>query len=187
MSLSYWLRDYLYISLGGNRNGIKITYRNLMLTMLLGGLWHGSSWNFIVWGGIHGVVLSIEKFLNSRQYLEQIRKFSFPGYIITFLVVLLSWIFFRAPDLDAATLALKNIMEFDFSMPFVGNTNTIASAAVFLFLGLLFDLYLFNNDIYLEDLGEKFSVLKISTIVSIVTVLMVLFYSTSENFIYFQF
>lgn len=51
MSLSYWLRDYLYISLGGNRKGIKITYRNLMLTMLLGGLWHGSSWNFIIWGG----------------------------------------------------------------------------------------------------------------------------------------
>lgn len=62
MSLSYWLRDYLYVSLGGNRKGIKITYRNLMLTMLLGGLWHGSSWNFVIWGGIHGIVLSIEKY-----------------------------------------------------------------------------------------------------------------------------
>jgi len=62
MSLSFWLRDYLYISLGGNRKGIKITYRNLMITMLLGGLWHGASWNFVIWGGIHGLVLSIEKF-----------------------------------------------------------------------------------------------------------------------------
>ncbi|UWX56111.1 hypothetical protein NYZ99_07365 [Maribacter litopenaei] len=69
MSLSYWLRDYLYISLGGNRKGIKITYRNLMLTMLLGGLWHGSSWNFIIWGGIHGLVLGIEKFLKSNPNL----------------------------------------------------------------------------------------------------------------------
>ncbi|WP_202964454.1 MBOAT family O-acyltransferase [Algibacter lectus] len=65
MSLSYWLRDYLYISLGGNRKGIKITYRNLMITMLLGGLWHGSSWNFIIWGGIHGLVLSMEKLINT--------------------------------------------------------------------------------------------------------------------------
>ena len=59
MSLSFWLRDYLYISLGGNRKGIAITYRNLMITMLLGGLWHGSSWNFVIWGGIHGLVLSV--------------------------------------------------------------------------------------------------------------------------------
>ena len=55
MSLSFWLRDYLYISLGGNRKGIKITYRNLMITMLLGGLWHGASWNFVIWGGMHEI------------------------------------------------------------------------------------------------------------------------------------
>src|SRR5262249_13371342 len=61
MSLSRWLRDYLYIPLGGNRHGTLMTYRNLMLTMLLGGLWHGASWNFVIWGGYHGALLSLER------------------------------------------------------------------------------------------------------------------------------
>lgn len=74
MSLSFWLRDYLYISLGGNRKGIKITYRNLLLTMLLGGLWHGSSWNFVIWGAIHGLFLSVEKYSFS---LLKIKNFNF--------------------------------------------------------------------------------------------------------------
>src|SRR5206468_9611442 len=62
ISLSTWLRDYLYIPLGGNRLGERKTYRNLMLTMLLGGLWHGANWTFVVWGGIHGAGLSVERF-----------------------------------------------------------------------------------------------------------------------------
>src|SRR5256885_12487742 len=63
MSLSSWLRDYLYIPLGGNRQGRARTYVNLMLTMLLGGLWHGANWTFVVWGGIHGAGLAVERFL----------------------------------------------------------------------------------------------------------------------------
>ena len=66
MTLSRWLRDYLYIPLGGNRKGRLLTYRNLMLTMLLGGLWHGAAWTFVVWGGIHGVGLAIERALGWR-------------------------------------------------------------------------------------------------------------------------
>ena len=61
MTLSRWLRDYVYIPLGGNRKGTVITYRNLMLTMLLGGLWHGAGWTFVVWGGIHGTGLALER------------------------------------------------------------------------------------------------------------------------------
>ena len=61
MTLSRWLRDYLYIPLGGNRGGVRRTYRNLMLTMLLGGLWHGAAWTFVIWGGIHGSALSVER------------------------------------------------------------------------------------------------------------------------------
>ena len=66
ISLSRWLRDYLYIPLGGNRHGRLQTYRNLMLTMLLGGLWHGASWNFVVWGGYHGALLSIERMFRRK-------------------------------------------------------------------------------------------------------------------------
>ena len=66
MTLSRWLRDYLYIPLGGSRRGAAITYRNLMLTMLLGGLWHGAGWTFVAWGLIHGVGLCIERFRRER-------------------------------------------------------------------------------------------------------------------------
>ena len=67
ISLSRWLRDYLYIPLGGNRHGRLETYRNLMLTMLLGGLWHGASWNFVVWGGYHGALLSFERMFRGKR------------------------------------------------------------------------------------------------------------------------
>ena len=67
MTLSRWLRDYLYIPLGGNRKGRLLTYRNLMLTMLLGGLWHGAAWTFVVWGGIHGLGLALERLPRSAR------------------------------------------------------------------------------------------------------------------------
>ena len=67
MTLSRWLRDYLYIPLGGSRKGRLMTYRNLMITMLLGGLWHGAAWTFVIWGGIHGVGLSYERFVRDRR------------------------------------------------------------------------------------------------------------------------
>ncbi len=187
MSLSFWLRDYLYISLGGNRKGIKITYRNLMLTMLLGGLWHGSSWNFIIWGGIHGAVLSAEKYLNATNFLSSVRKIRIFGYLVTFVVVLVSWVFFRAQTFDSAIFAIQKIFSSDYHLPFIGNTNTVVNSLVVLLIGILFDLFLFNKKIKLEDLGTNFSPLKIAIIGTIIIVLINLFYSTSNNFIYFQF
>ena len=187
MSLSYWLRDYLYISLGGNRKGIKITYRNLMFTMLLGGLWHGSAWNFIIWGGIHGVVLSIEKYLKSNRNWHISNKLKFLGYPITFSIVLLSWVFFRSQDLNSAFLAIKNIFQFNFSSPFIGDINLVINSIIVLSIGILFDLYLFNKKIDLENFASKFNILKIAIISSVIILLINLFYSTSNNFIYFQF
>jgi alginate O-acetyltransferase complex protein AlgI len=97
ISLSSWLRDYLYIPLGGNRLGESRTYFNLLLTMVLGGLWHGASWNFLIWGAIHGGMLAIERKWNFLQRLPQpIRVAS------TYFVVLLAWTFFRSPDLPSA-------------------------------------------------------------------------------------
>ncbi|HEY1339832.1 MAG TPA: MBOAT family O-acyltransferase [Bryobacteraceae bacterium] len=89
ISLSTWLRDYLYIPLGGNRHGEWMTYRNLMLTMLLGGLWHGASWNFVIWGGYHGALLSLERAARGRK----------PGHVITFLLAMIGWVPFRAATL----------------------------------------------------------------------------------------
>ncbi|MCK8520574.1 MBOAT family protein [Aquimarina sp. D1M17] len=184
MSLSFWLRDYLYISLGGNRKGIKITYRNLMLTMLLGGLWHGSSWNFVIWGGIHGLALSCEKFIFS---FKKNKDFGFLGYIYTFIVVLLSWVFFRAPDLGTSATIIKKILSFDFLMPFIGDFNNVAISVLMLLLGIGFDFYIRLKKVHLEDLGGQLSTVKLVTFATAIIMLLNLFYSTSNNFIYFQF
>jgi alginate O-acetyltransferase complex protein AlgI len=100
MTLSRWLRDYLYVPLGGNRGSRLRTYRNLMLTMLLGGLWHGAAWTFVIWGGIHGSALSAERWL--REHPRAPRVPAWLGWLVTFHVVCLAWVFFRAPDLATA-------------------------------------------------------------------------------------
>jgi alginate O-acetyltransferase complex protein AlgI len=106
ISLSRWLRDYLYISLGGNRGGRLRTYRNLMLTMLLGGLWHGASWNFVIWGGYHGALLGIERMLGVGK-----RDHSWPVrcllVIFTFGLVCIGWVFFRAATLHDSGQVIK--------------------------------------------------------------------------------
>ncbi len=100
ISLSSWLRDYLYIPLGGSRHGAGRTYLNLMLVMLLGGLWHGAAWNFVVWGGIHGGWLALERLAGKTSFYRHLPR---PARIvITFLIVLIAWVFFRAADLPAA-------------------------------------------------------------------------------------
>ncbi|VGO21653.1 MBOAT family O-acyltransferase [Pontiella sulfatireligans] len=108
ISLSSWLRDYLYVPLGGNRKGPTRTYINLMLVMLLGGLWHGASWNFVIWGGIHGVMLSMER-MHGKSGLNT----SVPPVmrlLFTYLIVLITWVFFRAVDLPAAMAYCKSML-----------------------------------------------------------------------------
>lgn len=100
ISLSTWLRDYLYIPLGGNRRGEARTYFNLLITMLLGGLWHGASWNFLIWGGIHGGMLALERVLGARNPLLRCPRAL--RIAVTFGVVCLSWVFFRSSDLPSA-------------------------------------------------------------------------------------
>lgn len=99
ISLSTFLRDYLYIPLGGNRMGSARTYLNLLLVMLIGGLWHGAQWTFVIWGGLHGIVLAMERLGNN------VLRVSAPkpaGWAATTLVVLSGWVFFRSPDLSTA-------------------------------------------------------------------------------------
>ena len=110
ITLSSWLRDYLYIPLGGNRHGEARAYLALMLTMLLGGLWHGASWTFVVWGGLHGLYLCVERVLRRR----------FAGYVpgrgaligialLTWMLVNLTWVFFRAPSFERAWTMLRGM------------------------------------------------------------------------------
>ena len=110
ISLSSWLRDYLYIPLGGNRHGKTRTYINLAVTMLLGGLWHGAAWNFVIWGGIHGFLLGLERLRGKTSFYE---RFPRPVRIaLTFFIVLISWVFFRAPDLESAWVYLGRMFAF---------------------------------------------------------------------------
>lgn len=109
MTLSGWLRDYVYVSLGGNRHGKVRTYANLMLTMLLGGLWHGASWNFVIWGGFHGAVLSIERVVWGRQ--EKRGLVRIPLAALTFLVVNVGWVFFRAKTLAASVFVVGQMFS----------------------------------------------------------------------------
>ncbi len=109
MTLSGWLRDYVYVSLGGNRKGHFRTYLNLILTMLLGGLWHGASWNFVVWGGYHGVALAIERMLWGRR--ERKGAARVPLAVLTFAVVTVGWVFFRARTLDSALFVIREMFS----------------------------------------------------------------------------
>ena len=100
ISLSTWLRDYLYVPLGGNRKGPRRTYVNLFVVMLLGGLWHGAAWNFVIWGGLHGALLAFERMRGKRPTYG---RFGPPVRIAaTFVLVLITWVFFRAADLPSA-------------------------------------------------------------------------------------
>lgn len=102
ISLSSWLRDYLYVPLGGGRGPVWKTCRNLLITMLLGGLWHGAAWTFVAWGALHGAVLAIERILPRRAP-------SILGVVVTFHVVLLGWILFRSETFSAALAYLAGL------------------------------------------------------------------------------
>lgn len=100
ISLSTILRDYLYIPLGGNRLGEARTYCNLLITMLLGGLWHGASWNFLIWGGLHGAFLALERLVGKKSFYYRLPRFCRVG--LTFFLVAMCWVLFRSADLPSA-------------------------------------------------------------------------------------
>ena len=115
ISLSTWLRDYLYLPLGGNRKGPWRTYVNLAIVMLLGGLWHGAAWNFVVWGGLHGLWLAAERAHGKRSLYAGAPR---PVRVaFTFTGVLITWVFFRAPDLPSAAAYLASMFGLGAARP----------------------------------------------------------------------
>ena len=108
ISLSSWLRDYLYVPLGGSRRGARRTYVNLLLVMLLGGLWHGAAWNFVVWGGLHGALLALERTRGKTALYDRLPR---PLRVAaTFAMVSIGWVFFRAADLGEAMRYLQTML-----------------------------------------------------------------------------
>lgn len=118
LSLSTWLRDYLYIPLGGNKKGSLRTYVNLFLVMLLGGLWHGASWNFVAWGTLHGSLLAFERFWGKRPVYHFLPRSL--RVALTYLLVLVAWVFFRAPDLPVALAYLGSMLGMNFAQDGAG-------------------------------------------------------------------
>lgn len=137
ISLSQWLRDYLYIPLGGNRHGALLTYRNLMLTMLLGGLWHGANWTFIVWGAIHGCMLCGFRLLGDGVKHEAARPTflqRLPRMILMFHLVCFAWLFFRAESITQAGAMLTQLTAWGSLSPIA---QTTAGMLVFFCVPLL--------------------------------------------------
>ena len=125
IALSTWLRDYLYVPLGGNKKGEERTYINLMVVMLLGGLWHGASWNFVIWGGIHGGMLASERFQGKNSIYRRLPRVV--RLAITFAIVCISWVFFRADSLSQTWSYLRSLA----GMTRVGVSDTLMGANIY--------------------------------------------------------
>ncbi|MFY8035866.1 MAG: MBOAT family O-acyltransferase, partial [Cyclobacteriaceae bacterium] len=187
MSLSSWLRDYLYISLGGNRLGKWKTYRNLIVTMLLGGLWHGASWNFVIWGFLNGLYLSIEKLLDTHKVQASSFLFQCGQVFITFHLICLTWVFFRANSFKQAVGILNNMIQ-----PFHFWNLRIQDTGIFAGMTFAFFVLLFFEFFFLRKKGDSFFTMRsagrsVAWLVGF-TLLIILFgVSEGDQFIYFQF
>ena len=193
ISLSSWLRDYLYITLGGNKKGKKRTYLNLLIVMLLGGLWHGASWNFMIWGALHGSYLTIQKILENKFEFFRENKFlksrfgKFVSILVTQYFVFLAWIAFRVGDIDALSYSLRKYILLDFQI-----TNTIEFIALHkLSIGIIIFFIILNIISYKKNIKQSIVDLKLKYwifILAIPITLILLFYDATPNdFIYFKF
>lgn len=189
ISLSTWLRDYVYIPLGGNRKGVFRTYLNNFLTMLIGGLWHGAAWKFVFWGGMHGIGLALHKMC--KPWLSRLPDnffISFFSWAITFIYVSFLWIFFRAADFSDSILIIKNIFT-DFHINYFPQFFEVRKIWC-LMIALLFIFHFIP-----QSWGEKLEVLYLKSnwliklIIFIIVVQLVIEFMTEEvaPFIYFQF
>jgi D-alanyl-lipoteichoic acid acyltransferase DltB (MBOAT superfamily) len=185
ISLSSWLRDYLYIPLGGNRKGGHRTNLNLMLTMLLGGLWHGAAWRFVAWGGLHGGYLVAERGLRKLWGDRAFpRVFCLPAALVTFGLVSITWVFFRASDFHSAFHLLSQMLQPSRLHPLVSNQDVLwVLAAIAMLLGCH---WLLRNS-SLEEFVGKVPWWVRSFGLAFMIVCLVLAPGDDRAFIYFQF
>ncbi|MEN0049170.1 MAG: MBOAT family O-acyltransferase [Bacteroidota bacterium] len=192
ITLSSWLRDYLYIPLGGNRYGQFMTFRNLMITMLLGGLWHGASWVFVFWGFLHGSYLILQRVLQKPmdQFWKLLRLPNFLQAAISILVVYLltcfAWIFFRSPDFATASYYIELLLAFEDMSP-----SSIINKFMVLKCGILLVFLIFveltNFRLHYATLLVHKPILRAFAFALLLW--MIAFFGTfgGNSFIYFQF
>ena len=194
ISLSSWLRDYLYIPLGGNRKSNSRTYFNLIAVMFLGGLWHGASWNFVVWGLLHGLYLSVHKILLDKFPILKNNSFfsSKSGKIVSIIItqyfVFLTWIAFRVQNFDEMIYSIQKYIILDFE--FVTTLEIIQSHRLEVVLIVLFFIVhfiAFKKENIIEKIA-KYSLIKWSLFLGVIIFPILFFYDGNpQDFIYFQF
>ena len=193
ISLSTWLRDYLYIPLGGNRKSNSRTYVNLLTVMIIGGLWHGASWNFLVWGALHGGYLAIHKIIVKKfplfedSKLLKSKKTKIISILTTQYFIFLAWLAFRVEDINALPYVLYKYVVWDFATDATIQIMSHNKLPLLLIVGF----FILNYISYKRDLTKTLSELKIRYWILIlfgIMTLILLFYDPfPEEFIYFRF
>jgi D-alanyl-lipoteichoic acid acyltransferase DltB (MBOAT superfamily) len=188
ISLSSWLRDYLYIPLGGNRIGKIRTYINLMLTMLLGGLWHGASWRMVIWGGIQGVALAVERFFKIPQWVAKNKWYKIIGILITFHIFTFSMLFFRPQSTEISLDIMDQILNYFHGEVFFQFITGYPVVFGLIVLGFITH-YLPNKlDEYSQKIIGNMPVIGKALLLAVVIWLVAQFKSADiQPFIYFQF
>lgn len=186
ITLSSWLRDYVYIPLGGNRHGELRTYLSLMGTMLIGGLWHGANWTFVVWGGLHGVYLAVERMLRSRFANYRPGPLALFGFaMLTWTLVNITWVFFRASTFGKAWDVLGGMFGAHPHAKLLLGTFDLLSVGV-ITAGILFAHWQLRERT-LEALVARTPPLLLATVWGLMAFAIVISQGTGSAFIYFQF
>lgn len=193
ISLSTWLRDYLYIPLGGSKRGALLTYRNLMITMFLGGLWHGAAWTFVVWGLLHGTYLVIWRLATilskSVTWLRSpaVERVARAPLILTvFLLTTLAWIFFRAPSLGNATEIVRRILTMDNSTTFL-TTDRIGLVKCMLVILIAIAIDIAAEFRAVQTVYARYPECRAATMAAMLWMTALLGTFSGTEFIYFQF
>jgi alginate O-acetyltransferase complex protein AlgI len=186
ITLSSWLRDYLYIPLGGNRHGPARTYTALMGTMLLGGLWHGAAWTFVVWGGLHGLYLAVERWLKQRFAGVALGPAPIVALgLLTYVLVNITWVFFRAKDFGVASKMLTSMAGLaDQPMPMLALLPMLYAVAI---VAAIVGTHWVMRDKTLEIVVERTPAWVVGGLLSIMAIAIVAEQGKGSAFIYFQF
>ena len=191
ISLSTWLQQYLYISLGGNRKGTARTYINLMLTMVLGGLWHGASWNFVLWGTLHGILLCIHKLFKRVRKSKKGNAFTDALSVLgTYITVCLSWVLFRADNFSTAFSVYKQMFVWSNGILQIYSWTIVSIVAVFVATLVAFVSAKKKNKKTVNGFYPILNLEKTSHQIIFITALgliIIFAYTGSNPFIYFQF
>jgi alginate O-acetyltransferase complex protein AlgI len=187
ITLSTWLRDYVYIPLSGNRGTAARTLVNLMLTMLIGGLWHGASWLFVLWGAVHGLLLVAERFLNKTFGNAAIFRSGFATFLLgfaTWLVICLTWVLFRADSPAAAADLLSAMLLFTDGAPLLSASEVLR---VCLVVAGLLCVHWFMRDRDFEETANNVAWPVAGVVLAVMVLAIVLSPGEERAFIYFEF